>query len=450
MIPADSAADGGELIRQLGEQVALVAEVELSEGLAALRSTVGAPVPERSLFVLARLHSAPLGYVLLPDDAGDPRRDWSTIVRHSLEGAIVSHLADDGIQAPLDDLWSGIGQREDPACLEDRRHALQVAPSATVVIATRDRPERLGPCLDAVFELEYPNFEVVVVDNDPSSDSTAKLMATRCALESRLSYVRENRRGLASAHNCGLRSARGAIVAFTDDDVLVDRHWLVELVIPFVDDPLVAGASGLILPAELETPSQRMLEIHGRFGKGFAPRLYDLEANRPDDPLFPFAAGKLGSGANMAFSAEWLSSIGGFDPATGVGTAAMGGDDLLALFRVIASGRRLAYRPGSLVWHHHHRDEASLRRQAYGYGVGLGAYLTSAAVHEPRMLASMLRQVPAGISYLRGRGDGPKIRSDDWPASLTRLERRGLLYGPFAYARSRARTRRTRSRHVTS
>ena len=450
MSPAASPTDGGQLIRQLGDRPALVAEVELSEGLGSLRDLVGNPVAGRSLFILVRLHSVPLGYVVLPDDAASPRESWPLIVEQALAAEIERHLSSDGLVPAEGELWTGIGTDEAPGCLADRRQAIVAAPSVTVVIATRDRPERLMRNLDSIVELAYPNFDVVVVDNDPSTDATAKLMAERCVTQERLSYVREDQRGLAAAHNCGLRVASGSIIAFTDDDVLVDRHWLAELVVPFVDHPEVAGAAGLILPAELETPSQRMLEIHGRFGKGFEPRLYDLGPNRPDDPLFPFAAGKLGSGASMAFETEWLRKLGGFDPATGVGTAAMGGDDLLALFRVIASGRALAYRPGSLVWHHHHRDEEALRRQAYGYGVGLGAYLTSAVVHEPEMLLSMLRRVPAGISYLRGHGAGPKIRTDDWPRALTRLERRGLIYGPLAYAKSWARTRRARSRNVTS
>ncbi len=186
-----------------------------------------------------------------------------------------------------------------------------------------------------------------------------------------------------------------------------------------------------------------MLEVHGHFGKGFEARLYDLGPNRPDDVLFPFSTGKLGSGANMAFDTAWLRSVGGFDAATGVGTPARGGDDLLALFRVLRSGRSLAYRPGALVRHHHHRDPAAVRRQVYDYGVGLGAYLTSVVVHEPGTLFSMVRRAPAGLAHFRGRRNGSGIRPDSWPRPLSRLERRGLLYGPFAYAVSRARVRRT-------
>ncbi len=436
------AADRGELFDLLLSGPVGVADVELTDGLESLRRTVGPARPGRTLFVLVRLHTHPIGCLALADDSRDPELDWPTAARTALGGSIGRHLLADGIESDSLDLWTGGAEPHGPPCLEERRRTVAAARPVTVIIATRDRPTRLDACLDTLLALEYPAFDIVVVDNDPTTSDTAELVAARAAEAGAITYLREGRRGLGAAHNRGLAAATGSIVAFTDDDVAVDRHWLSELAAPFVADPRVAGATGLILPAELEVRTQVMLEAHGRFAKGFEPRIYDLGPHRPDDVLFPFAAGKLGSGANMAFETAWLRSRGGFDPATGAGTPARGGDDLLALYQVIMSGRELAYRPGALVRHHHHRDPSAVRRQVYGYGVGLGAYLTSAAVHDPGALWSMGRRLPAGLAYFRGRGHAP-IRPVSWPHSLTRLEHRGLLYGPLAYAVSRARGRRS-------
>ncbi len=145
----------------------------------------------------------------------------------------------------------------------------------------------------------------------------------------------------------------------------------------------------------------------------------------------------------MAFAADYLHAVGGFDAALGTGTLARGGDDLAALFGVVASGRSLAYRPGAIVWHHHRRDAASLPRQTYDYAVGLGAYLTSAVVHHPKEIGGLLRRLPGGVSLLRRRE--AHRAAEHWSPSLERIAHRGLLIGPFAYARSRLQGARLRS-----
>jgi hypothetical protein len=99
-----------------------------------------------------------------------------------------------------------------------------------------------------------------------------------------------------------------------------------------------------------------------------------------------------------------------------------------------------------MVWHRHRRDLESLSNQAYGYGVGLGAYLASALAAHPSTLGRALFRAPAALSYAF-RPDSPRSahlkNEDEWPRELSRLERRGLAYGPLAYARSRWRTRGT-------
>jgi hypothetical protein len=80
----------------------------------------------------------------------------------------------------------------------------------------------------------------------------------------------------------------------------------------------------------------------------------------------------------MAFRTSYLQERGGFDEALGAGTVAMGGDDLAAFYDVISGGNRLVYEPAAIVLHQHPRHYAALKRQAYGYGAGLGAHLTRA------------------------------------------------------------------------
>ncbi|WP_306329491.1 glycosyltransferase [Streptomyces venezuelae] len=334
--------------------------------------------------------------------------------------------------------------------------ATSAPPRASVVVASRERPESLARALDSLLAQDHPDHELIVVDNAPRTTATHALVTRGYA--GRVRYVREDTPGLAVAHNTGLAAAEGAVVAFTDDDVIADPHWLTALTGPFAADPGLGCVTGLILPARLSTPAQVLLESHGGFAKGFAPRLYDPARPPADEPLFPFTAGSFGSGANMAFRAGALRAAGGFDPATGTGTAAKGGDDLYAFVAVLAAGFRLRYTAEALVWHHHRDSWQDLRNQAYGYGAGLTAYLTATLVRSPRLLPALLARLPRGLAYARtmtaqrgGAGGGVPgehgTHHHPWPRELSRLERRGMLYGPIGYAKARARmATRTTSR----
>jgi GT2 family glycosyltransferase len=327
-------------------------------------------------------------------------------------------------------------------------------PLISVVIATRERPETLARALGSAVALDYPRFEVIVVDNDPATDATEALVRERFA--GKVEYVREPVRGLAGAHNRGAAAAHGEIVAFTDDDVLIDPGWLTALAAAFASEPDVACVTGLIVPAELGTRTQALLEWHARPTKGFARRVANLGAAGVDE-LFPYTAGELGAGANMAFTAALLREIGGFDPAMGVGTATLGGDDLMAFFLAVAAGHTLVYQPEALIWHHHHTEERALLAQARGHSVGFGAFLTGVALHHPRMLPLLARRLPRAVAHaarrLRSRAPQSSAAGPGTPVTLPRevaaAERRALLRGPLAYLKASRAVRRSRTAAAT-
>jgi GT2 family glycosyltransferase len=410
-------------------------EMELSDGvddLAAIPAWGHAP----RVMALVRLHTHPMGMVVLDGRLGPSRSLHAAGIWAALQCKINAHLAADGHQsaACLADLVLP-SVAAPPQCLLHRAAVVAQGPFLTVVVATRDRPDSLAACLTSLLKTDYPRFEIIVVDNDPTSDDTAVMLREQFGS---VRYVQENRRGLASAHNRGLALARGEVIAFVDDDVLVDQSWMPAIAEGFAQTDGVGCVTGLILPEELETPAQLLLEHRGGYGKGFDQLIVDADENRPPDPLFPFAAGRLGSGANMAFDTEKLRSAGGFDAALGVGTCARGGDDLIGIFRMIIAGHRVVYQPDAIVWHRHYREFADLRNMAYGCGVGMGAFLASAITHEPRLLPQLLR---CFSFYMMHRNAPPatsqQSNSQAWPAELLRLERRGLLLGPKAYALSR-------------
>ncbi|HEY2192766.1 MAG TPA: glycosyltransferase [Actinomycetospora sp.] len=416
------------------------AELELASSTGTLE-LLGAGDGASKVMTLVRLHSAPLGVVFLDGRRGLSRRAHVGTIWSALGDAINRHLASDGLDRLVraEDLVQPLPDGL-TRCQDRRRTVLAQAPCVSVVVATRERHESLRRCLSSLLASEYPRFEVIVVDNDPATAATAEMVEH--SFPGQIRYLRESRRGLGAAHNRGVAEASGTIIAFVDDDVVVDRHWLAALAEGFAVTGDVGCVTGLILPAQLDTPAQVLLERHGGFGKGFDLQIFDRRGHRPADPLFPFRSGRFGSGANMAFDASLLRRLGGFDPAIGTGTFARGGDDLTAFFRVLVAGSRLVYQPGALVWHRHHRDLASLGNQAYGYGVGFGAYLASAIAHEPAMLPALLRRVPGGVAFAARRSSASNAdRYQDWPSEFVGLERRGMIFGPFAYLVSRWRAR---------
>ncbi|MFB7243778.1 glycosyltransferase [Streptomyces populi] len=371
---------------------------------------------------LVRLHGRPLGMVSAADASG-PDGLWRALADTAyaeLAGQLARHLS---------------GDRTGPSGGGAPHRASHPAPVISVVVATRDRPEKLRHCLRSLLRSKYPEFEIVVVDNAPADGATEALVREDFA--GRVRYVREPVAGLARAHNVGLARARGSVVAFTDDDTLVDPGWLSALAEPFARDPRIGCVTGLIVPAELETPAQNALERQGGFAKGYASRTWSL-SDPPTDPLFPFTAGRFGSGANMAFRTDALRALGGFDTATGAGTPGKGGDDLLAFFEILTAGHTLVYQPSAIVWHCHRRTMDAVAAQVFGYGAGLGAYLTGALLRNPRRMPALLRRLPRGIRYSmtrsRARGADPEA---GWSRHLALLEVRGMVYGPCGYLRGR-------------
>jgi GT2 family glycosyltransferase len=311
------------------------------------------------------------------------------------------------------------------------------ARAIAVIVATRNRPRDLDACLRSLLRQTHRAALIVVVDDAPGGDLTPAVVAG-LAPRGPLRYVEGPRRGLAAAHNRGLEDVDTPLVAFTDDDTIADPYWLERIVDVFVADEQVGCVTGMIRPWELTTEVQVMLEGYAGFNKGTVRRVFDLGENRPDDPLYPFTAGRLGSGANMAFRRSTLQEMGGFDPALGAGTRARGGDDLSAFFEVIQHGRRLVYEPEAIIHHRHADNMVALERSVYGYGVGLTAYLTKSLLGRPDLLATFARRLPEAIAHIRDPRSAKNAGLPaDYPRELVRLERIGMLAGPFAYLASR-------------
>lgn len=388
---------------------------------------------------LVWLHQRPLGLVEIAiPDSGLTKAQHAQAIWARLAPRIAAHLQEDGL-APIDRLDPlGICSATTPRCQTEVKALQSRGPFVSVVVPTHNRPEQIATCVASLLRLDYPHFEIIVVDNGPSTSATADVIRGSYGENPRVRYVCEAQPSTSRARNRGIELARGEITAFCDDDVRHHRRWLTELVRGFDAGTRVGCVTGLVLPQELETPAQLWIEQYGGYSKGFAPRIFDLQDHAPQDRLFPFTTGRLGTGANMAFRTSVLRAIGGFDPALGGGSPAIGGEDLALSFQVIAAGYQLVYQPAAVVYHPHYREYAALCRQIHGYGVGLTAYLTKCVIDHPRFAIEILRRLPLGLAYvLSPRSPKNRKKSPSYPRELTMIELKGMARGPVAYLRGR-------------
>lgn len=208
-------------------------------------------------------------------------------------------------------------------------------PFVSVVVCTYNRKKLLKDCLRSIFSIEYPEsrYEVIIVDG-ASTDGTEEL----CKEFSQIRFIVESKHGLAYARNKGAELARGSIVAYTDDDCIVDKHWLGQLVSGFQFSKSIAGVGGPVYPLHPEIIPKKIL-VKAALG------LFD-EGNKVKT-----TRGVLTS--NCAFNKEIFKSIR-FDETLGTTRRKkliLCGEDTDFCQSITSSGRRILYVPNAVVYH---------------------------------------------------------------------------------------------------
>lgn len=214
-------------------------------------------------------------------------------------------------------------------------------PSISVIVCTHNGARTLRRCLEGLRTLDYPSYDVIVVD-DGSTDDTSVI-----ASEFRVHVIRTEQGGLACARNAGLEAATGEIVAYIDDDAYPDPHWLTYLAMTFLATPHAGVGGPNIAPS----------------GDGF---IADCVANAPGGPVHVLISDQAAEhipGCNMAFRTAYLRAIGGFDPQFRIA-----GDDVDVCWRFWAKGATLGFSPAAVVWHHRRNSIRAYWRQQREYG----------------------------------------------------------------------------------
>jgi O-antigen biosynthesis protein len=220
--------------------------------------------------------------------------------------------------------------------------ALPSYPKVSVIVCAYNGERTMDCCLASLESLNYPNYEVVVV-NDGSTDKTREIAE-------RYPYIRlinQENQGLSAARNVGLRAATGDIIAYTDCDCMADPDWLTHLVARFLSSDF--GAVG---GPNLPPPDSSLVA-----------NCVAVSPGGPTHVLLDDEVAEHIPGCNMAFRREALEAIHGFDP---VFRAA--GDDVDLCWRLQNKGYKIGFSAAALVWHFRRNTVRDYIKQQQGYG----------------------------------------------------------------------------------
>lgn len=214
-------------------------------------------------------------------------------------------------------------------------------PGITVIVCSYNGASTIRETLNSLESLDYPDYQVIVVD-DGSTDDTAALSS-----EYDFELIRTENCGLSNARNTGLRRASNEIVAYIDDDAFADCDWLKYLAVMFESTDFTAVG-----------------------GQSFAPPGYglvaDCVANAPGRPVHVLLTDLEAEhipGCNMAFRRNELLEIDGFDP-----RYAAAGDDVDVCWRILERGWKIGFQASAVNWHHCRKSVKAYWKQQMGYG----------------------------------------------------------------------------------
>jgi O-antigen biosynthesis protein len=220
--------------------------------------------------------------------------------------------------------------------------ALIAHPKVSVVVCVYNGERTIDACLASLENLNYPNYEVVVV-NDGSTDGTRQIAESYDYIR----LINQDNKGLSQARNVGIGASDGEIIAFTDADCMADADWLNHLVARFQSSEFAAVGGPNLTPPD----------------DSFVAACVAVSPGAPTHVLLDDEVAEHIPGCNMAFRREALQSIDGFDP---IFRAA--GDDVDLCWRLQNKGYKIGFSPAAIVWHFRRNTLRDYLKQQRGYG----------------------------------------------------------------------------------
>jgi len=219
---------------------------------------------------------------------------------------------------------------------------LQRFPKVSVIVCSYNGGQTLEACLRSLKKLNYPDYEVVLVD-DGSKDNTKEIVSHHPWVKT----IHQPNMGLSVARNVGAAHASGEILAYTDSDCMADPDWLYYLV-----GTLLSGDYAGVGGPNISPPAQNWHQACVAAAPG-----------GPSHVLLTDVVAEHIPGCNMAFHRWAFDKVGGFDP-----EYRKAGDDVDFCWRLQQEGQVIAFSPSAIVWHYRRFTLKAFRKQQEGYG----------------------------------------------------------------------------------
>lgn len=263
-------------------------------------------------------------------------------------------------------------------------------PFVSIILCTSGLRPILTRCLEllAAQSKDYGNSEIIVVLNG-SEDPAFAQTVTRFPV----SLLHEPRRGVSIARNHALHYAKGDILVFVDDDILINADWLEKLLIGF-EDPAVACVTGRVIPAgPLYISTERRVRY---YSSERALSNWTLDNTNPQ--WYQQLLGEpVGFGCNMAFRKDFLLNYSPFPDDLGAGSLIGSGDEFYMYIQVLKHGFRIRHTPDAAVTHFFDEDVGKQKARSAQLHTGNVAFALKLLLEEKTLRPATIRWVFSGL-----------------------------------------------------
>jgi len=227
-------------------------------------------------------------------------------------------------------------------------------PFVSVIVAAYNSEKKISKCINSLFNIGYPNYEIIVID-DGSTDRTKDVLSE---FKGRINIIESKHSGPSKCRNIAVKEAKGEFIAFTDSDCIVDRNWIKELVKCFINDK-VAGSGGIQLSPEDETHFgkrvQKFFDLTGFLG-GY------IKSSRSEE----LKEVSHNPSCNVMYRKSAFLEIGGFDEDI------WPSEDVDLDFRLKKRGFIFMFNPKAIIYHYRAQSIKQLASMMHRYGVMQG------------------------------------------------------------------------------